>query len=457
MTANLWIISGLILLQVGIGCLASWRIKTSDDFFLGGRRNGYLLISFSVFATWFGSESCISSSGLFYDHGFAGGRADPFGYAISLAAFGILFAPRIWRAQITTLSDLFRTRYGHAVEVITAIILLITSLFWAAGQLRAFGHILSSHTHLSLNLLIPIATTVAVVYTVMGGLIADTYSDLFQGAIIIASLTFLSVSVYLKFPEPATLLAQLPAERLMLLSTKESMLTQLDGWIVPILGSMVAQELVSRVSAAKSAVVARRGAIIAAVLYLCVGMMPGLLGVLGPLLIPDINHSEQFLIQLAEKVLPRFAFLAFTSSLVAAILSTVDSALLAVSAFVTRNLVPLVLPDLGQKATLKVARLAVISAGTVSCLIAMSANSVYELVVLASSFGTGGILVATAFTLYTKHDNRAGGFWSILLGAISYIAFEVLDAPAPYLMSIIVALVAYLVPLLLLKKVPSTQ
>ncbi|MCU0645920.1 MAG: sodium:solute symporter, partial [bacterium] len=72
------------MLQLLLGAFVAKRIRTEDDFLLAGRNLGYSLAIFSIFATWFGAESCIGTAGAVYADGLAGVTADPFGYTICL-------------------------------------------------------------------------------------------------------------------------------------------------------------------------------------------------------------------------------------------------------------------------------------------------------------------------------------------------------------------------------------
>ena len=77
-------ILGYIVLQLVLGVVASKRTRTESDFLLAGRNLGYALATFSIFATWFGAESCVGTAGAAYADGLAGVTADPFGYTICL-------------------------------------------------------------------------------------------------------------------------------------------------------------------------------------------------------------------------------------------------------------------------------------------------------------------------------------------------------------------------------------
>lgn len=449
MNLDLIFLIAFIFVQLLIGYFVSFKIKTKEDYFVAGRKNGPLLIGVSVFATWFGSEACMTSSGIFYTKGASGGRADPFGFALGLILFGLLIAPRIWKEKITTLGDLFKRQYGSKVEIMTSIILAITSIMWAAVQVRSFGQILVTHTHLSLDIAIVLATSVAVFYTAMGGLKADAYTDILQAGVIILGLLYLFFAVYSQFDAPVEAIYQLDPKRFNLLSSEDSFLVQLDGWMVPILGSLVAQELMSRASASRSAIVARKSSIVAGIMYLLVGLIPAFLGLMGPLLIPEIQDPEGFLILVAQKYLPHLAYLFFSCALISVILSTVDSTLLAVGALFANNMMPYVFPKLVKKYELGLSRLGVIITGLISCILAITSDHVFELVVLASSFGTSGILVATFFALYFKKGGPVHGAFAVASGTISFILFDfILELPAAYLWSLLVSFVGYLLPFL---------
>lgn len=56
-------ILGYIVLQLILGVVVARRIRTESDFLLAGRNLGYALAIFSIFATWFGAESCIGTAG----------------------------------------------------------------------------------------------------------------------------------------------------------------------------------------------------------------------------------------------------------------------------------------------------------------------------------------------------------------------------------------------------------
>jgi SSS family solute:Na+ symporter len=179
-----------------IGVLVSRSIRTEDDYLLAGRQLGPALATFSIFATWFGAETCVGSAGAVYQTGLSATRADPFGYALVIVILAAVFAAPLWRAQITTLGDLFRRRYSPRVEQVAVILMIPTSILWAGAQIRAFGQVLASASDgMSATVGIAVATVTVLVYTIFGGLLADAWTDLLQGIVLAVGLTVVTVLV----------------------------------------------------------------------------------------------------------------------------------------------------------------------------------------------------------------------------------------------------------------------
>src|SRR5690606_29672928 len=131
MTGPLLFLSLYLGAQIGIGFWVSRRIRSEADYVVAGRSLGPLLVTASVFATWFGAEACVGTAGQVYAHGFRSVSSDPFGYGIAVVVFGLFLAAPLYRRGLMTLADLFRHRYGAGVERTVAVLLIPGSLLWA--------------------------------------------------------------------------------------------------------------------------------------------------------------------------------------------------------------------------------------------------------------------------------------------------------------------------------------
>jgi Na+/proline symporter len=432
-----------VLLQILIGVWVSRRVRTEDDYLLGGRRLGPLLVSFSVFATWFGAETCVGAAGEVFDSGLSAVSSDPFGYGLCLLLMGLFVARALWERRVTTLADLFRERFSPTVERLTALLIIPNSLLWAAAQIRAFGSVVATAGGLPNESGMIIAVLVVVTYTTLGGMLADAYSDLVQGCVLALGLCALGIAAYASVPDLGAALADGARGAH---EAGPGLLPALNDWAVPVIGSLFAQELLMRVSAARSASVARGSTIIAACAYTLIGSIPVMLGLLGRSILPGIAHGDQVLPALAGHLLGDVGFVILAGALVAAILSTVDSALLACGSLVAHNLLPRGVRERSPQAPLRVARASVVLLSLAAYGLAHTKERMAELVEEASAFGSAGVFVVGVAALALP---RLGGSWSalsaLLLGAASWLYFgHVVQSEVAYLSSLLFAAVGYL-------------
>lgn len=438
---------GYIALQL---CFARWaarRVSNEEDYLLAGRRLGPWLGTFTVFATWFGAETCIGAAGVAYEQGLAGVKSDPFGYALGIVLMGLVFAIPLWKRGIVTLADLFRQRYGAGVERAAALVMIPTSLLWAAAQIRAFGQVLAASSELGVMLAITLAAVVVIVYTASGGLWADAMTDLVQGLVMIAGIVLVGGFVWSS--GGAQKLAELPLEQLRFADPQSSWLATLEALAVPICGSIVAQELIARVLAIRNPALARRATVGAGLLYLLVGLIPVLLGLIAFQYVGALDEPEQVLMQLAQTQLPTWLYILFVGALVSAILSTVDSALLVSGSLAARNLVLPLRPGLSDVVRLRVNRVAVIGFGLMAYGLALASEGVYELVVAASSLGSSGLFVILLCALWAPRLGGAGAAYAAIgSGLACYVAAAyVWPQEFPFLISLGASAAAYLLSL----------
>lgn len=439
-------IFGYILLQLLIGFIIVRQIRTEEDYLVAGRRLSPPLLLFSLFATWFGAETCIGSAGAVYAEGLSGAHADPFGYTICLFLIGLI-AVRLWKAKLFTLADFFRNRFSFFSERFVAVVVAFSSLIWAAAQIRAFGNVLSASSDWSIETAIAIATCVVILYTVLGGLLADAITDLIQGGMLILGLIALFISVASNTPDFPAIIAKIPPERFDLWHG-ETFLQSLERWSIPILGSLLSQELIARIAGAQSAEIARKASFQAAILYLFVGAIPVFFGLIGPSILPRLEEPEQLLPMLAQHYLHTAAYVIFAGALVSAILSTVDSALLSAASLISHNILVSLKPTLTEKQKLLWARAFVVFFGLFAFYLAISSDNIYHLVEQASAFGGGSILVVFFFGFFTPLGQKFSGEFTLIGGTILWILLDfVLKFPYSFLTSILLSFFLYLMSL----------
>ena len=127
---------------------------------------------------------------------------------------------------------------------------------------------------------------------------------------------------------------------------------------------------------------------------------------------------------LAEALFPPWLHIVFTGALLSAILSSVDSALLAVSAVATESGYRRIDPDASPRTMLRAARGATVIAGVIAALVAASGESLRDLVLDA-----GAIAAVLAVPIIMGLAGRGQGTHAalatiVVLGAVLGLCFD---------------------------------
>lgn len=433
-----------IVLQLFIAFKFARKSSSEADYLLAGRSLGPWMGTFSVFATWYGAETCIGAAGEAYGQGLAGVVSDPFGYTFGIVLTGVFFAAALWKRGLTTLADLFRQRYGIGVERMASVIMIPGSVMWAAAQVRAFGQVLASSSEIGLFAALTLAAIVVVAYTAVGGMWVDAVTDLVQGIVLIAGVVLLFV-VFVNLGGIEAI-RNLPPEKLSF-THGHSWWQTFDLLAVPIFSTIAAQELVSRILAMRGAKLAGGATITAGLMYMVLGTLPVMVGLGAAAFIGADKDPEQALSRFAASQLPLPLYILFLAALVSAILSTLSGALLVAGSLAAHNIVSPLLPGINEKGRLKANRIAVVALGVVAYVIALSSESMYALVQEASALGSSGVLVMMLFALWgPRIGGAACGYAALIAGTGVYLlGNHVWEMESPYLASTAAALGSYLI------------
>jgi Na+/proline symporter len=332
-----------------------------------------------------------------------------------------------------------------------------TSVLWAAAQIRAFGQVVSVSSDIQVDIAITAAAAFVIIYTVAGGLLADVVTDFVQSICIAIGLAILVLAVGNAHGGLSGLVASIDPERLGLFSTANATPLELvEAWAVPVCGSLLAVEMLSRILGCKSAATARNATLIGAAIYLAVGLIPVTIGLIGPDLLPGLEEPEQLVTALAKQHLSTFLYVLFAGALISAILSTVDSCLLAAGSLVSHNLIVPLNPTMTDRQKVRTARIGVALFGVVAYVIALYGGTIFELVETASALGSAGIFVVGLFGLFSRRFGGAPSAYAALVaGVVVWAAGEYwLDWATPYVAALAASLAAYLLAAVVVRRVP---
>jgi Na+/proline symporter len=322
-------------------------------------------------------------------------------------------------------------------------------------MLVAFGVVFESLTSIPLETGIIGGAIVIFIYTAIGGMWAVAMTDFVQMLIIMIGLLVLLVVVLIDVGGWGAISPQLPEHTFRMLpfqNTGEQWLNYLRAWTIIGVVDISAQTLFQRVSAAKDERVAQNSFYIGGVGYLVFGMIPVMLGIIGSVTMPELAASEQIIPAMAIQHLHPAAIAIFVGAMLAAIMSSADSALLANASVLARNVLPLVVRNPSSRLTLIVARWAIPASGLVAIVIAMKIQVVFDLMVNANILGLAAMIVPFIMGVWWRKANRTGALSAMAAGIIAWLATLYL---APELPADFIGLGACLVTMLVVT--PLTQ
>ncbi|NTW08179.1 MAG: hypothetical protein HGA28_01245 [Anaerolineaceae bacterium] len=425
------------IVRIAVGIWAGRQVQDNTDYIVAGRRLPIHMAAASIMATWFAAETLMGASETAYDYGFSGVIFDPFGAAACLFISGLLFVRLMRRAKYLTIVDFFERRYNKVMIVLTVIAQSLTYFSWTAAQIVAGGAIVQALFGIDPVWGMVIVITIVAAYTTMGGMLADTMLDFFQVFLTAGGITLIFLFVLAEVGGIPGMIegasSTYVSEPFRLLpSTTEGYLgyTGATGWMYWIaawmaigLGSVATQDLMQRSMAARNQATSVYGSYGAGVLYLFFGIMSPLIGIMIYSLSPGLEDTSYLLVSASMTFLPPLLTAIFIAALVSALMSTSDSSLLAGASAVTENLIPLITGKKleGMKAVWATRTMVIVNAA-IGLAIALWAQTIYELSIVAWTLLLVGLFSPFAFGMYWKKANSWGAVASFVGGFAVWIA-----------------------------------
>jgi len=423
-----------VALMLAVGVYASKKNDTAADFIVAGRRMPMFLCTATIIATWFGGGTMMGSSGAAYDDGLLGVIADPFGSSLALILIGLFFARFYRRLRLMTFVELVEQRLGKTAASVTTFTHVVSSIGWVAGSLLTFGLIFESLTGTPMFVGVVAGAMVVVVYTVIGGLWAVALTDSIQVSIILIGVIVLFVVVLIDGGGWGTISAQIPDDAFRILpleNTSERWLNYLRMWFIFGLADINSQSLLGRAMAAKSERVAQNSFYFAGFGYFAFAMIPVTLGIIGSVTMPGLPNSESVIPALALQHLHPVFVAVFVGAILAAIMSTCDSALHAVASLVSRIFLPLVHKNPSDALTLKVARYSIPAVALLGIFIALKGRDIYDIMVDSNILALTATTIPVLMVVWWSKANRIGALSAMVCGFLTWLVARSLAPELP--------------------------
>lgn len=353
-------LSSLIL--IGLWGRLKRKEDSLSDFYLAGRGMGFFVLFLTLYATQYSGNTIVGYAGKAYREGYTVLVSVTF--MMSVIGGYLLFAPKLYRLSrklnFITIGDYIQHRYNSRVLTVFAVTLLILALGnFILTNLKAIGHIVEASTGGQIPFVYGVLalSLIMVVYETLGGLRSVAWTDVIQGVILLFGCVVIFIAIEYQYGG--------------LTSTAEYIMTnQPDVWAPPtweekrlwlstllivLFGISIYPQAIQRIYAAKDEKTLKRSLQVMVFMPLVTTFFIVVIGIVGSAQIPGLNRngSEQItLILLGDiaKNIPgiEYVIILFITAAVAAIMSTVDSALLAISSLFTQDLYRVAKPKSSQ-------------------------------------------------------------------------------------------------------------
>jgi len=165
--------------------------------------------------------------------------------------------------------------------------------------------------------------------------------------------------------------------------------------------------------------------------YLVFGMIPVLIGIIASVTMPGLASSESVVPAMAVEHLHPVGVAVFVGAILAAIMSSCDSALLACASITSRNLLPLAIRNPTDKRSLFIARFSIPVYGCIAILVALKAQVVFDVMIDANIVSLCSVVVPFFLAVWWKKANRTGALAAMFAGFGAWLISRVVAPELP--------------------------
>jgi len=431
-----------LIFMLAVGTHFCKRNESLSDYLIGGRQLNKWVTSMSAQASDMSGWLLLGLPGYAYLQGM-----EAFWIAFGLAGGTYLnwrfVALRLRRYteiadDAITLPDYFANRFedhNRHLRVLSALFILVFFLIYTASGFVAGAKLFESVFGLPYHSSLIIGVVVIISYTALGGFMAVSWTDFFQGIIMffaIITVPMLGIHAAGGFTESANAWRNVSPGFLDIFTNGAgdpltiTAIISLMAWGIGYFGQ---PHILTRFMAVRSPdqlKPARRIAMTWVLVSLTCAVLVGLIGrIILPEMLSDADSEKVFMILVDQLTHPLIGGI-LLAAVLAAIMSTADSQLLVTSSALTEDLYRVIIrPQASNKELVWISRGTVIGVAVLACAIALKPNSsVLGLVSYAwAGFGaTFGPLVL--MSLYWKRMTRNGAIAGIIGGGITVLVWK---------------------------------
>ncbi|XP_030005324.1 high affinity choline transporter 1-like [Sphaeramia orbicularis] len=397
------------IIILGTGIWASRKSKQEEKKCAGspsevamvGGRNLHILVSVcTMTATWVGGGYILGTAEVVYDPSKGLVWAiGPIAYVLNLIFGGLFFTTPIRKKNYVTLMDPFQEKYGNTVAAVLFIPNIISDIFWVACVLGALGGTLTVVMDIPSPVAVTISAAVAILYTVLGGLYSVAYTDVIQLSFIFLGL-WICVPFIMTSPSATNITAaavnKLYQDPWIGKLELEDAGCWIDNLLLLAIGGICLQAFYQRVLSTATDAQAKITCYIGAVLCPILAIPSLIIGAVSASTnwnqttfgspSPYEQGKAGMILPIAlQHLCPFYVSLIGMGALAAAVMSSVDSALLSAASQLARNVYKnIIYKQASEKSVLVVVKVSVLLCGVIGACLALTTSSVVQFWIISS-------------------------------------------------------------------------
>lgn len=432
--------AGYLLLLVGIGVYSvRFSSRGISEYFIGGRKMGRFVVALSAVVSGRSAWLLLGVTGMAYSQG-ANAVWAVVGYTVVELFLFLYYARRLRNFSETynciTVPDFFAERFNDRngyLRMALVAVFLIFMVGYVSAQFVAGGKAFASSFQMEQTTGIILSAVIILAYTVVGGFLAVSLTDMFQAIFMLFALVVLPIIAVADAGGLGTVLSQLAeAEGAGFVDPVALGLGGLAGFLGIGLGSPGNPHILSRYMSIDDPEQLRWTAVVGTIWNVLMGWGAIFIGLAGRLYFPEVDmlpasDTENLYPVLAQQHLHPVVFGVVVASIFAAIMSTADSQLLVAASAVVRDIYDRILQageEIPQKKLVLYSRAVVVLLVAVALVFGLLAQELVFWLVLFAWAGLGAAIGPTSIlALYWKGTTKAGIFAGLLTGTVVTIVW----------------------------------
>ncbi len=403
----------------GIGFYYFRKVKSANDYLIGGWSMGFWPIVGTVISTWCGASIFIGTVGL----GFNVGASAYIRFSLASIIFTLIlllvFAKALRRQKLYTLADLFGSRFGPSVGVIPSLLsAVVYAIPTTAMQFLAMATIWTACFGMDWSMALILSFVLVFAFTVLGGLPGTIITDALQAILIVTGIVILAGATVQFAGGWDQLMAKTPPEYLSAAGpygAKEVALFFLS--VGPFY--MVWQSSWQRIFAAKSETVSLRantlGVVVCAFIFIC----PVVIGIACRQFLPLDTKPDLIFSIVTKDMLPPYIGGLIYCALLAALVTGADSFILQGSSNLTHDFYRQMLnPKATNKQLMTMSRLTVLIISLGALWVAFNFDGIIAIYQWALRLTATTLVLPFLATMCWRRTTKKGCVAGMLMGLV---------------------------------------